>query len=825
MGHMFSNYLKITLRNLYREKLYALINIFGLTMGIVCCLLLSLYVMGELSYDRHNSKADRIYRIVNEYSFSGNATPAALSSQALGQLLLMDNPDRMEAYTRFQRPGGSEDGTVFRHDLDTYYWDNVYLVDINVFDVFDHDVIYGNPDGALDDGLSLAVSETFARTYFGDANPVGEIVSTDTADYSINLVFADLPDTSHLKYDVLISRNRIGTLPNNEAQLQQMLGSLNGYTYVLMSEGFAASEFDRILANFQTDRIEAMARQFGLTDFSARFWAQPLIDIHLDSIPLEFELPRGNVFYIYSFSAVAIFILVIACINYINLATARSMKRSREVGMRKVLGAQRSQLIGQFLGESLFFVLLSMVISLGVVYLLLSNQLLGDLLGQEIYAIRLFTPTLLGVLFGGTLVLGVLSGLYPAFYLSSVPPAVALSGDSQIRSSTSGRLRQVLVFLQFAISIGIIASTLLMSNQMRYVSGLDLGFNKENKILVPLRGADLIESVPVLRNEMAMSPGIISISETQNLPGGQMGLAALNMENNNGVMELQSVNAMAVGEDFLATIGVDLVEGRDFSQRFLTDIGQSMLVNETLVRRMGWQQAIGKRVESAGGPGMTGRVIGVVKDFHYASLYQEVGPLIMLAPPRDFSTASAENRALVTSTLVLNVSGQNLSQTLSFIREVMQRFDPSHPFEFSFLDDTLNELYTSEQNVLRLISIFASICIFVSCLGLFGLASFTTERRTKEIGIRKVLGASSTQIIALLAKSIIGLIAIAAVVASIISFLIINQWLNTFAYREAINPAVFLFATIMAVVVAVFTVALQSYKTVRQNPIRALRHE
>lgn len=380
--------------------------------------------------------------------------------------------------------------------------------------MFDHDVIYGNPDGALDDGLSLAVSETFARTYFGDANPVGEVVSTDTADYTINLVFADLPDTSHLKYDVLISRNRIGTLPNNEAQLQQMLGNINGYTYVLMTEGFAASEFDRIMDNFKTDRVDAMARQFGLTDFNARFWAQPLTDIHLDSIPLEFELPRGNVFYIYSFSAVAIFILVIACINYINLATARSMKRSREVGMRKVLGAQRSQLIGQFLGESLFFVLLSMLISLALVYLLLSNELLGDLLGNEIYAINLFTPTLLGVLLGGTVVLGVLSGLYPAFYLSSVPPVVALSGDSQISSSTSGRLRQVLVFLQFAISIGIIASTLLMSNQMRYVSGLDLGFNKENKILVPLRGADLIESVPVLRNELAMSPGIISISET-----------------------------------------------------------------------------------------------------------------------------------------------------------------------------------------------------------------------------------------------------------------------------------------------------------------------
>ncbi len=823
---MFKNYLKITLRNLYRQKLYALINIFGLSLGIGCCLILSLYLIGELSYDRHHENHERIYRVVNEYTFNGNANRAARSSQALGQLLITDNPDQIAAYTRFQIPGGSQSGTVFRRGTDTYFWDNVYLADLNVFDVFTHEILYGDPQGALDDGLSIAVSRTFAETYFGDENPIGQTLSTDTADYRVTLVFDDLPESSHLKYDVLISMNRVGSLPEDEATLQRMLGNISVYTYVLVREGFEAEQFDRIFSSFHTERVEAMARQFGFTDnFDARFWAQNLTDIHLDA-SLDFDLPTGNVFYIYAFAGVAIFILSIACINYVNLATARSMQRAREVGMRKVLGAQRSQLIVQFLGESLFFVFFALLLSLGVVYLLIDNQLLGNLFGEQIYSGGVFTPQLLAWVFSLSLLVGVVSGLYPAFYLSSVTPVTALSGDSQNSTSSGGRLRQVLVFFQFTISIGIIASTLLMSNQMRYVSNLGLGFDKENKILVPLRGANVIEAIPALRNELANNPNILGVSTTQHIPGGQMGLIGLNIETGSGTMELQSVNLMSVGEDILPALGIRLLEGRDFSQKFLTDVGQSIMVNQTLVDQMGWgNQAIGKQMKSAGGPGLDGRVIGVFEDFHYAALYQEVGPLMMISQQPDFRNASAENRALATRTLVINVAGENLSETLSFIRNLMQQFDPSHPFEFEFLDDQLDQLYSSEQNVLELISIFAGICIFVSCLGLFGLASFTTARRTKEIGIRKVIGASNTQIIALLSRSIIVLILIGAVVASITSFVLINQWLNTFAYRDVINPLVFIIATLAAIAVAMVTVATQSYRTVSANPIVALRYE
>ncbi|MEX2132272.1 MAG: FtsX-like permease family protein [Pseudohongiellaceae bacterium] len=820
---MFKNYLRITLRKLYREKLYALINVFGLTLGISCCLILGLYIVGELSYDRHHVNHERIFRVVNNYNFSGNENALAWSAQSLGQLLLMDNPDAVETYTRFRPPNAGQP-TVFRRGQDTYYWDDVYLADLNVFDVFTHNIIYGNPEGALNDGNSVAVSETFARSYFGDANPVGEIVSTDTADYRITLMFADLPEHSHLKYDVLISINRTGVLPENEAVLQQMLGGVSDFTYLLMRENFNPADFDRMFSRFTTDRIESMARTFGLQDsFDASFRAQALTDVHLES-GLQYDLPSGSRFYVVSFAAVALFILGIACINYVNLATARSMKRAREVGMRKVLGAQRNQLIWQFLGESLFFVLLAVLTSLALVQLLLNYSLLDELLGANFYSGSLFDPVLLVWLIGLSLLVGLLSGLYPAFYLSSVAPMVALSSAVNTSRSASGRLRQFLVFIQFTISIGIIASTLLMANQMGYVSNMSLGFDKENKLLVPLRGADVIESLPALRNELSTNPGILSVASAQNVPGGIMGLVGLNMETNAGSMELQSVSAMAAGEGFLQTMGIELVAGRDFSQRLLTDVGQNFVVNRTLVDRMGWDQPLGKRIDSAG-PGLNGRVIGVVEDFHFASAHQPIAPLVILSTPAGFPDQNAQQRALQTRTLILNVAGDGIADTLDFVREVMLDFDPLHPFEFEFLDRRMAELYVSEQRVTRLTAVFAGICIFISCLGLFGLASFTTERRTKEIGIRKVLGASSLQIITLLSRNIILLVMIGAVVASIVSFVIVNQWLAGFAYRTGINPLIFLLAAMVAITVAFVTVALQSYKTVSANPVLALRHE
>ena len=820
---MLMTYLKITLRTLYREKLYALINIFGLTLGLSCCLVLGLYVSGELSYDRHWSNHDKIYRVVNDYTFGGNATSLAWSSQSVGPLLLKDYPDQVESYTRLRPPNGDR-ATVFRKDGTSYYWDKVYLADLNIFDVFDHQIIYGNSEGALDDGFSVAVSASFAQTYFGEANPVGEMISTDTADYRISLVFADLPEHTHLKYDVLISMNRMGAITDNEAQLLQMLGNISDYTYLQMKDGFDPQEFTGMFSRFRSTRVEQLARQFGMQDsLDIRLMAQPIAETHLRG-GYDYDQPTGNRFYVMSFIVVATFILIIACINYVNLATARSMKRSREVGMRKVLGAERGQLIVQFLGESLFYVLVSTALTLGFVQLLLNFNLLDNLLGASFFTGSIFEPKLFATIMGSSIVIAIVSGLYPAFYLSSVPPIVALSSESQTSRGTSGRLRQALVFVQFTISICIIASTLLMAKQMRYVSEMSLGFDKEDKLLVPLRGADVIESFRALRNELLMNPNIVDVAMTGNVPGGIMGLSATDMEMESGAMEMQSVALMNVGDNFLSTMGIEVINGRDFSQRLLTDTGNSFVVNRTMVEQMGWSQPIGKQIGGAGN-GMNGRVIGVVDDFHFASAHQAVTPLMMISTRPNFANANAQGRALATQTMVVSVAGGSVSEVLTQVRETMLNFDGSHPFEYEFLDDKLAQLYRSEQSVMTLTSLFSGVCIFISCLGLFGLASFTTERRTKEIGIRKVLGASSAQIIALLARGILVLIGVGAVVGAVISYIIINQWLSGFAYRAGIDPFIFVISAAAALAVAFITVALQSYRTVQANPIEALRYQ
>jgi len=500
------------------------------------------------------------------------------------------------------------------------------------------------------------------------------------------------------------------------------------------------------------------------------------------------------------------------------------MQRAREVGMRKVLGAVRSQLVFQFLGESLLFVFLALLIALIAVRIGIDYNLISLLLGEELILGNSFDSQMLWWIVGLTAVIGLLSGLYPAFYLSSISPVLALSSNSKSGKTGSGTLRQILVLVQFTISMFIISSTLLMANQMTFVSNMSLGFSKENKLLVPLLGADVIERIPTLRNELAANPNILDISTTQSVPGGVISPLGMQVESDSGPMEMTFVSLMQVGEDFLQSMDIPVSQGRDFSKKFLTDVGRSYVVNETLYRQMNWQQPLGKRISLTGGM-LDGRVIGVVEDFHFASLYESVTPLVIMTVRNNFEGQSRAARAQATQTLILNISADNIPDTLSFVGSVMNEFDPLHPFEFEFLDDQLDQLYDSEQSIMNMTVRFAALCIFISCLGLFGLASFTTEQRTKEIGIRKVLGASSVQIILLLTRSILVLIFIGSIISSIVSWFTIDQWLRNFAYSDAINPLIFLLGTILVIVVALITVILQSLSTIRANPVTALHYE
>ncbi|HEV2702675.1 MAG TPA: FtsX-like permease family protein, partial [Steroidobacteraceae bacterium] len=493
----------------------------------------------------------------------------------------------------------------------------------------------------------------------------------------------------------------------------------------------------------------------------------------------------------------------------------------RSVGIRKILGASRGSLALQFLGEAILFALIALVLGIVIVEVVLRLTSINSLMEGLVTMDFLHDPGLLAALLGLGVLVGLLAGIYPAVYLSSWAPLSALTGRYSAGKGHA-RMREVLVLLQFTISAAVIACTLLMQAQMHYIATRPLGFQKENRLVVTLRGASTVEKLATIRTELGRNASILGVTEAESLPGGAAPINVVQADNNNGVATAVSVSHFGVANDFVPTMGMRIVKGRDFSQRLLTDTGVSVLVNETLVHKMGWTEPLGKRIQAGG---LTARVIGVVGDFNFKSLHTIIEPFALMPISDDFSGLPQSARPSVQRLLVLNIKGDDVRQTLDFVQGIMRQADARHPFEFEFLDQQLDSLYKAEHNLTRLIGIFAAICIFIACLGLFGLVAFTTEQRSREIGTRKVLGATAFQIIMLLAQRILLLVAIASVLAAVISYFAMDKWLLDFSYHTGINPLVFVLAAVLAAGVAFITVALQSYKTASADPVNALREE
>lgn len=825
-GTVVGTYLRTALRTMMKEKSYSLINIAGLSTAIACAVVLGLYLHHQLGYDRHHANVDRAYRVVNQFGINGDVDLAAVTSTQLAPLLQEQYPE-VELAGRFQSMPSPR---YLLRDASNqgYYWENLFSADNAVLKILSHEVIHGDPESALIDPTSMAVSESFARRYFGDRNPIGENIYTDISTYRIDLVFADLPDNSHLKYDALMSYNRIAQ-PEG-IQRRNALWNINAYTYVLMREGYDAADFPRISESFYQNNMADMARQMNI-NATVDFILEPLPRIHLDSAT-SYDFPRGNRFYIFAFAAIAVFVLAVASINYMNLATARSTRRAKEVGMRKVLGATRGQLVSQFVGESVFYSVVSLVLGLVLAWVVLQFTNITVLLDAPLSLAPLLGAwPMVGVVVAAVL-LGVISGLYPAFYLSAIPPIAAFRGSQGSRGRGRG-LRQALVMLQFVISVAVIASTLLMLTQMQYIHSKELGFSKENRLIVRVAGADQVSRLPTLMNELRQAPGVLNVARTQHVPGQPVGLNALNVEDASGVMQQQTLSVMNLRPGVIDALGMRLVEGRDFDENRDSDMRRTVLVNQALVRAMGWQSALGKRLQNFGGPDDetppdSMEVIGVVEDFHFEGLQHQVVPVFMVYSIPDFEEMDATSRGTYSEQLIINVRQESVTSLIQMLERRWPSFDPGHPFEFRFLEDDLNELYGSEQRLMQLIGAFSALCILISCLGLFGLSAYNTAQRTREIGVRKVMGASTLNIVLLLFQNILWLVIAAAVIASVLAFLAINQWLQSFYYRiDLIGPNLMLFlvATALAVAVAFVTIALQSMKTARANPVRALRYE
>ncbi|MEJ0099986.1 MAG: FtsX-like permease family protein [Pseudomonadota bacterium] len=812
------NYLTVLLRNFRRERLYTAINLVGLSLGVACCLVLGLFLKSELTYDAHFKGNEHIYRVVNEFTTGGANDKFAVTSQALGPLLAEQYPATVKAYVRFRDSAG-RGGAAIRHGDTAFYWEHAYFVDQNVFEVFSHRILAGDPKTALVEPGSIAVSASFAKKYFGDDNPIGQILTTDDgAQQKVTLVFADLPPNTHLKYDLLMSYNAPWLkLDDNPGTRRRALMGIGIYTYLVMDRAFKPAEWAHISDDFADKNMNDMLKT---VNAQWRSWLQPLREQHLQSEVTD-PLPTGNRMYLYGCAAVALVILIIACINYMNLATARATRRARSIGIRKILGASRFGLAMQFLGEAILFALIALVLGVVIVEVVLKFTPINLLMDGQVGIDLLHQPQLALLLVGFALAIGLLSGAYPAIYLSSWAPLTALTGK-QLAGKGNLRMRELLVLVQFTISAAAIACTLLMLAQMHYVANRPLGFEKHNRLIISLRGSSTLEKIEPIRNSLQGDSHIAGTAVADVVPG-DVGTPVnlVQIEDESGAMVPMQFNNFPIGPDFEKVLGLQMAQGRDLSSRLLTDVGSNLLVNEAMVKKMGWTNPLGKRIAVGGGPG---RVVGVVKDFNFKSLHTQIEPVIMYRRDIDESQIPVQNRPFRQRYLIVDISNERVPQTLAFIQKIVTDADARHPFEYRFLDDSLDAMYKSEARLTQLIGIFAAISVLIACMGLFGLAAFTTEQRTREIGTRKVLGATSWQIVTLLARPVLVLVVIASLLAAVGAWFAVDEWLSSFAYRAQVNPLIFLLATALATTVAFATVALQSWKTASADPVESLRH-
>ncbi len=807
--------LKSILAGLYRDKLYTAVNVAGLALAFSACLVLGLYLRSELTYDRYHANHERIYRVATQFTANGRAEPVAMSPSLFAPMLAADDPDVRE-FVRFRPPGYWETGPerLIRHGDDAFYWSRTYLADANVFEVFTHDVLHGDPHTALVDPRSVAVSRTFAEKYFGAANPLGEIVTLDNGEaYAIALVFEDLPENTHLKYDVLFSYNSFAQPENSIERVRDLFGSTD-YTYLVLPEGYAAELFPAVADAFFRRYMTERAAEIHVEGWTA--WLEPLAYVHLNS-DLNLDQPTGNRHYLLGLQTAVAFLLLIACINHVNLGMAAAARRTREIATRRILGATRGALVLGFVVESLSMSGVALVLSLLVVQLVVPLTPLAEWLGSAAVLAPFREPSVLVGVAMAALGVGALAGVYPALVSASTPARGALS--SRGAGAAGLRLREGLVVAQFAVTACVVACTLVMAEQLEYVASTPLGFAKENRLVVTVRGADVLALLPVIKRELEAHPRVRGVTSSDTMIGLDLPAGFMDVETNDGSMVGVLVNHLPVGDDFVDVLGMEIVAGRALSTGSAADLRGAMVVNEALVRFMGWRDPIGKRM------GIRGRtVIGVVRDFNFKSLHTPVEPIVIYPNPNTtFGNIPPDQRPFKQQFLVLAVASEDLGGTLEFVRSTLGRFDALHPFEYRFVEDTLGARYSSEQRLTSLIGLFSGVSMLVACLGLFGLATFTTARRVKEIGIRKVLGASTSQVVVLLSRRTLELAAFGSGVAAVVAYLAMQRWLAEFAYRADVGIGPFALAALVVTAVALGTVGLQSLGMALARPVRALR--
>lgn len=809
---MLKNYLSVALRNLIKHKFYSLINILGLSIGLTCFLMITLFVSDELSYDNFHEDSDRIYRMDFSGVINGSEFVTALASAPAGPTMPTEFPE-VEDATRIRTAGNWM--IKKKGGEDTFNEEDATFVDKNFFEFFDFRLIKGDAATCLERPNTLVLNASEAEKIFGEEDPLGKIVVLDNEeDWEVTGVFEDMPANSHINFDMLLTMES-----REEAQSKHWM-SFNFNTYLKLQAGFdpaiLEAKFPDLISKYIGPEIEqfmgASLEEFFSAGNSAGFYLFPMKDIHLKSSKLGELSPAGSMQYVYIFTAIAAFILILACINFMNLSTARSAGRAKEVGVRKVMGAYRSQLIKQFLAEAFLITSVSIVLAYSISLIVL--PLFNELAEKSISISNLFTINFLAVMAGILLVVGLFAGSYPAFYLSKFRPIETLKGKLNL-GLRGGGIRSTLVVLQFSVSIIMIIGTAIVFDQLSYIQNKNLGYSKDHVIMLhdPWMMGDKAES---FRNEATQHSDVLQGTMSSFLP--------VNTNDNNNLWfpganptkdESYVFHEYRVDHDYMETLNIEMVEGRNFSKDFPSD-SSGLIMNEAALRQLNWSEGLGQTLSTYGsqdGDVVQYKVVGVVKDFHFMSLRDNIEPLVFrLGSSRGFVS--------------FKINSENIAGTINFLASKWDEFAPGQPFQYSFLDDRFNDMYKAEQKLGKIFGVFAFLAIFIACLGLYGLASFTAEQKTKEIGVRKVLGASIASIVMLLSKEFIKLVLISFVIASVISYFTMNNyWLQEFENRTEIDFMIFILAGIAALVIAWVTMSFQSWSAARANPAKSLKDE
>jgi len=795
---MIKNLLLVALRNFKRDKWYSLLNILGLTIGITFSLFLIFYIQDELSYDRYHEKADRIFRVESYIKEPEKDTLKWVSTPfPMAPALSKDYPEVEEAV----RLVGNGNILYKKGEL-SLYQDKVFFADSNVFRVFTHPFLEGDPKTALVAPNSMVLTQSVAEKYFGKAGGyVGKSLENTNGDvYKITGVVEDVPKNSHIIFNVLISRS---SLP---ADFANNWGGFGFNTYVLLKPQTNAASFEQKLLPMYDKYLASIFAQFQI---KIRFGIRPITAIHLHSDMQGEPEELGNISYIYIFSAAAFFMLLIACINYMNLTTARSARRSKEIGIRKVTGSSRWQLISQFLVESILTALFALLLSLGLIVLLL--PVFNSLAGKSISFDTLLQARTLLTILAVVVFVGLMGGSYPALYLSKFNPVSVLKG-SLSKSSSNVTLRRALVVVQFSISIIMLICTWVVYNQLAYLRSKDLGFNKDQVLTVTANSQrDVRSKILSFKNEMRQNPQVLAVSTSQAVPGANINFNLFTVESKSGFVD-KGVFTYGIDEDYFNTLGMEIVQGRNFSG--LSDTLRSIIVNERMVKEFEWgENAIGKTVKFPGDTsGNSLEVVGVVKDFNQQSLYNPIASLILFYRPNS-------------NNIQLKLDPRNIPATVARVEQSWKALFPELPFQYTFLDQDFDSQYAADQKRGKLFTTFSVLTVLVTCLGLLGLIAFITEQRQKEISIRKVLGASVGRIIPLITGNFVVLVGLACLIAFPVAWYFMDKWLQLFTYNTGLSVMPFLLSAIAVLVMTMATVLFHTIRAATANPVNSLRDE